>query len=189
MLSTFSEKEWVEEIYLWFNTPVYDSWHVQRSNQLELLANMILVSHYMRQGFIIDVLDYEYPSDYELARKSVSRACVEANTFMGLVPRRLAMVDLKMGTYVCLKSRVSELSPTLDENDHETITKATSLYNIKNDGSFLFKIKTYEGGVVVENWCKDTDVEGFSEWAIYILQFVYKMSHGKINLKIERHVE
>jgi hypothetical protein len=176
-------------VYTLFNAPIKDSWGITRHDQIELLVNMILVSHQLRIGFIIDKLDYENRSDYELALQTISRAYHDTSEFMGLLIDPLAMIHLSFGTYVCLRSRTKELVDFINEHDTEKLSIVTSLPNPKNDGTILLRIRTQKGGVVVSNWCKEEDVSPFLNWAQTILKYITTISDNMIHLYVDRYVE
>ena len=177
------------EVYNLFNLPIKDSWGITRHDQIELLVNMILVSHQLRIGFIIDKLDYENRSDYELALQTVYRAYHNISEFMGLLIEPLGMIHLSFGTYVCLRSRDKELIHFINEHDTEQLSMLTSLPNPKNDGKILLRIRTQKGGVVASNWCNEQDVPQFLHWARYILNYITTISDNMIHLYVDRYIE
>ena len=177
------------EVYTLFNVPVKDSWGIIRYDQTELLVNMILVSHQLRTGFIIDKLDYANISDYEVALQTVYITYHDISVFMGLIIEPLSMIHLSFGTYVCRRTRHKELIYLMNEHDTEQLSMLTSLPNTKNDGTILLRIRTQKGGVVVSNWCNEQDVPIFLNWARNILNYITTVSDNTIHFYVDRYIE
>jgi hypothetical protein len=181
----FTEEHW-NEVYKLFQIPVYDSWGILRNDQVELLVNMILVSHHIRIGFIIDKLDYLYHHNYESALQMIADSCDRISIFKGLIMEPLFMIPLSIGTYVCLKTKAQELIYNINEDSIYTLT---SLPYPKNDGNILLRVRTKMNGVVLSNWCNEYDVPMFLQWARYVLDYVNVISDNMIKLHVDRYKE